>query len=313
MPKLTKTGEEIGSSNGPTIVLHKNRYGGTRQKELVKTKMALRGEDLPADTMNIEAKLRGNCLEPGVADLALALLRRMVPGSTSIEMWEPKDAFRYRQHRIASSIDRILEINGEGGELVLHWLDKEYNLSGTGICEIKTDAYHDGRPKPEWVIQVQHQMVCAELDWGIIACFDQHFKMHFYPVLRDQALIDVMLKAYAEFWHLVDTDGEYPPIEGAEPDKLVDISEMLPKTNHDLQAMCTDYLRAAAEATQWEKTRKQLREGIIFVLDSMQVEHAKMPGFIIKSKTVTKPRRKSVETGETYESVSFSVKETNDE
>ena len=55
MPKLTKTGEEIGSSNGPTIVLHKNRYGGTRQKELEKTKMALRGEDLPADTMNIEA------------------------------------------------------------------------------------------------------------------------------------------------------------------------------------------------------------------------------------------------------------------
>ena len=83
-------------------------------------------------------------------------------------------------------------------------------------------------------------MVCAELDWAIIACFDQHFKMHFYPVLRDQALIDVMLKAYAEFWHLVDTDGDYPPIEGAEPDKLVDISEMLPKTNHDLQAMCAD-------------------------------------------------------------------------
>ena len=112
MPKLTKTGEEIGSSNGPTIVLHKNRYGGTRQKELEKTKMALRGEDLPADTMNIEAKLRGNCMEGGVADLALALLRRMVSGSTSIEMWEPKDAFRYPQHRIASSIDRIIEIKG---------------------------------------------------------------------------------------------------------------------------------------------------------------------------------------------------------
>ena len=252
-------------------------------------------------------------MEGGVADFALALLRRMVPGSTSIEMWEPKDAFRYPQHRIASSIDRIIEIKGEGGELVLHWLDKEFVLSGTGICEIKTDAYHDGRPKPEWVIQVQHQMVCAELDWAIIACFDQHFKMHFYPVLRDQALIDVMLKAYAEFWHLVDTDGDYPPIEGAEPDKLVDISEMLPKTNHDLQSMCADYLRAAAEATSWEKTRKQLREGIIFILDSMQVEHAKMPGFIIKAKTVTKPRRKSVETGETYESVSFSVKETYDE
>ena len=114
MPKLTKTGEEIGSSNGPTIVLHKNRYGGTRQKELEKTKMALRGEDLPADTMNVEAKLRGNCLEAGVADFALALLQRMVSGSTSIEIWEPKDAFRHPQHRIASSIDRIIEIKGGG-------------------------------------------------------------------------------------------------------------------------------------------------------------------------------------------------------
>jgi len=313
MPKLTNDEVEIGSSSGPVIVLHKNQYGDTRQKKLARTKAIIRGSELPPDTINLEAKIRGNCMEGGVADFALALLLRMVPGSTSIEMWEPKEALRHPQHRIASSIDRIIEIKGLGGELALRWLDKEYNLSGTGICEIKTDAYHDGRPKPEWVIQVQHQMICAELDWAIIACFDQHFKMHFYPVLRDQALIDVMLKAYAEFWHLVDTDGDYPPIEGAEPDKLVDISEMLPKTNHDLQAMCTDYLRAAAEATQWEKTRKQLREGIIFVLDSMQVEHAKMPGFVIKSKTVTKPRRKSVETGETYESVSFSVKETNDE
>ena len=76
MPKHTNTKQEIGSSNGPTIVLHKNRYGGTRQKELEKTKMALRGEDLPADTMNIEAAA-GNCIER-VADFALALLRRMV-------------------------------------------------------------------------------------------------------------------------------------------------------------------------------------------------------------------------------------------
>jgi hypothetical protein len=311
MPKLTKTGEEIGSSNAATIVLHKNQYGDTRQKELVRTKRARRGEELTDDGRNWEAKLRGTELEVGVAGWALALLRRQIIGD--VDMWEPKEAFRHLEYRIASSVDRIIEMKGDKAELVLTWLGKEYRMTGTGICEIKTDAYHDGRPKPEWMIQVQHQMICTDLDWGIIACMDQHFKLHFYPVRRDQALIDVMLKAYAGFWHLVDTDGDYPPVETNDNAKLVDITEMLPKTNHDLSAMCADYLRASAEANQWEKTRKQLREGIIFVLDSMDVEHAKMPGFIIKSKTVTKPRRKSIETEETYESVSFSVKEVNDE
>ena len=311
MPKLTKTGEEIGSSDAATVVLHKNPYGDTRQKLLDRTKKARRGEELQDDGRNWEAKIRGTLLEPGVANWTLEVLRRQIIGE--VDLWEPKEAFRHPKHRIASSVDRILEIKGEKGELVLTWLGKEHRMSGTGICEIKTDAYHDGRPKPEWVMQVHHQMICTDLDWGIIACMDQHFRLNLYPVRRDPALEEVMLKAYAEFWELIDTDGDYPPIEEHDNDNLVDITEMLPKANHDLAGMCTDYLRAAAEATQWEKTRKQLREGIIFVLDSMQVEHAKMPGFIIKSKTVTKPRRKSVETGETYESVSFSVKETNDE
>lgn len=212
----------------------------------------------------------------------MEVLRRQIIGE--VDLWEPKEPFRHPKHRIASSVDRILEIKGEKGKLVLTWLGKEHRMSGTGICEIKTGAYHDGRPKPEWVMQVHNQMICTDLDWGIIACMDQHFRLNLYPVRRDPALEEVMLKAYAEFWELIDTDGDYPPIEEHDNDNLVDITEMLPKANHDLAGMCTDYLRAAAEANQWEKTRKQLREGIIFILDSMQVDYAKMPGFIIKAK-----------------------------
>ena len=67
-------------------------------------------------------------------------------------------------------------------------------MSCTGIYEIKTDAYDDGRPKPECFMQVHHQMICTDLDWGIIACIDQHFQLKLYPVHCDPKLEEVMLK-----------------------------------------------------------------------------------------------------------------------
>ena len=42
MPKLTKTGFQIGSSQGLVVVLHKNKYGKTRQKLLSEFKKVIK-------------------------------------------------------------------------------------------------------------------------------------------------------------------------------------------------------------------------------------------------------------------------------
>jgi hypothetical protein len=129
-------------------------------------------------------------------------------------------------------------------------------------------------------------MICSDIKWGIIACMDQSGKLHFYPVPYNDQLVAAMLKAYEEFWHLVRTDGEYPD-EAAKPEaEVIDITELLPKTNADLEQLCADYLKASAEANAWSKT---------------------------KSETVNKPKKRMVETGEFIESLSFSVKEVSGE
>ena len=139
--------------------------------------------------MNIEAKLRGNCMEGGVADFALALLRRMVPRSTPIDMGTQgslplpaSDRQLYRSHN-----------RDHGGGAVLNWLDKEFVSPAPASAGSRPTPTMMAGPDRS-VIQVQHQMICAELDWAVIAYFDQHFKCT-YPVLRDQALIDVMLES----------------------------------------------------------------------------------------------------------------------
>ena len=95
--------------------------------------------------------------------------------------------------------------------------------------------------------------------------------------------------------------------------ELVDITEMLPQTNQDVAQLCSDYLKASAEESAWKKTKAEVKDAIVVALDSLGVERARLPGFEIKSVTVTKPKKEMVETGETYESLSFSVKEVSSE
>ena len=84
MPKLTKTGQEIGSSDAATAVLHKNPYDDTRQKLLNRTKKARRAEELQDDGRNCEAKLRGAVLEPGIGEGVLAVLCRQKIGKVDL-------------------------------------------------------------------------------------------------------------------------------------------------------------------------------------------------------------------------------------
>ena len=225
-------------------------------------------------------------------------------------MWEPTEAYRKEGLGVASSIDRIIELS----EPIT--LDKhdggQSTFMGQGIVEIKTDFYHNDKPKQEWIIQVLHQMFCADLSWAIIACMCQKGKLHLYLVEWDAFMVNIMVDSYAEFWTLVKEDGEYPPIAEDSKPEYKDISKHLEKTNQDLGDLCADYLKwvAAERAARTEKDK--LKEGITMCLDSLDVEYAKILAF--KSKQRHKLRKETqVGTGEFYDSVSFSIKETSNE
>lgn len=308
MPKLTKTGTEIGSSEAGAIVLHKTSFQ-TRQEVLEKHKLARAGVEAIDEVRNQRALRRGTHLEAGVASWANEEIERLSGGDAI--MFEPTEAYRREGLGVASSIDRIIELSES---LTLQKPDGDnVTFHGQGIVEIKTDFYHHDKPKPEWVIQVMHQMFCAEMSWAIIACMNQKGRLHLYPVQWDAKLVNVMVDAYAEFWELVQTDGNYPPIAENNKPEYVDITKVLKESNQDLQQLCADYHKAAGEERQWKKTKDEVKFAITLALDSLNVEYASIPGYQIKAATQTKEKKQSIGTGEFYEALSFTIKETSNE
>lgn len=303
MPKLTKTGYEIGSSEAGAIVLFKTAFQ-SRDEILRKHKLARAGVETVDEIQNKRALRRGTHLEPAVAEWATEDFKAMT--DAHVEMEEPEIAFKREDLGIASSVDRLLTLSAP---LVLTEPDgSEVVLQNKGICEIKTDFYHDDKPKPEWVIQVLHQMLCTHSPWGVIACMCHRGKMHYYPVTYNQHLIDRMIEAYAEFWQLVESDGEYAPITTNEAGP-VDISHYDEGVTTLLKSLCDDYLKASAEARLWAATRDEAKRAIVQAMDGLEVEHGKIENFVIKSEQKLKEKKRMIGTGEFAPSTSFSIKE----
>ena len=89
-------------------------------------------------------------------------------------------------------------------------------LKGKGVLEVKSDFYHTGKCKPDWMIQVHQQMMCADLPWAVVLVMTQQGKLVTYAFKRDMKLCNQILQAAREFWDLLEKDKDYPPAAPAE-------------------------------------------------------------------------------------------------
>ena len=308
MPKLTKTGYEIGSSEAPAIVLGKTVFN-TNQEVLTNHRDAINKVERIENFRNPKALRRGTHLEHGVAEWAKEELE-ILNAHSNITMYEPREVFQNIGEKMGASIDRVIEIS----EVPIQIEDTNGDLvtfMGTGIMEIKTDFYHQGKIKPEWLIQVHHQMICSGLTWGLVACLDQKGGINFYPVDKNDALCTVIVEKISEFWSLIESGGDYPAFSEKDKPELVDIEEKLVNSNHDFEQLCSDYTTASSEARKWSKTKDEVKSAIQDVLDTLRLTHAKFQNFEIISETKLKEKKKMIGTGEMQESYSFSLKEKN--
>ena len=308
MPKLTKTGYELGSSESPAVVLMKTAFQ-TNQDVLMVHRDRLNKVERIDNFRNPRALRRGTHLEQGVADWALEELQ-ILNGHSSITTYEPQNSFQNIPEKMGASIDRIIEVS----EVPIQIEDTNEDMvsfMGTGIMEIKTDFYHQGKLKPEWLIQVHHQMICSGLTWGLVACLDQKGGLNFYPIEKNEALCSVIVEKVQEFWSLIESGADYPEIKEKDDSKFVEIETLLEKTNHDFEQLCSDYTTASSEARKWTKTKDEIKSGIQDILDTLGLTHAKYQNFEIISETKLKEKKKMVGTGEMQESYTFSLKEKN--
>ena len=308
MPKLTITGKELGASETGAIVLDETAFN-TNQEVLEKHRDAINGVERIENFRYPKALRRGNHFEGGVASWTLEELQIANPES-KISMFEPKNSFQRTELKMGASIDRIIEV-AEVPIVVLDTQDEPFAFIGTGIVEIKTDYYHKDRIKPEWLIQIHHQMICAGLDWGMIACADQKGHLNIYPIKRNERLCETIINKVNIFWGLIESGEDYPPIAKPKDKEFVDVKDLLKDSNRDLLQLASDYNKASSEARMWTKTKNEIKEAISDVLDALNVTHAVIDNFEITSEYKKKEKKKQVATGEFAESHSFSIKEKN--
>lgn len=312
MPKLTKTGWELGSSETAPIILGVDDYGNTRDAVLEEHKLARKGvEVIEKKNYNKQALLRGTHLEHGVAAWFLASIQVDIP---KLKMTEPVHAFVDEEHGLGSSIDRILEIPA-GHELVIDEGDEEPTIvSGKGIVEIKTDFYHQDKCKPMWMIQVHQQMITSNLPWAIVVCMNQKGQLKLYPFHRDDLLCQTIKDKAKEFWHLVETDGEYPPLPKEEEPGLRQVTlSKEDRKNFDLDSLCTEYQAKSAEARAAGKERDKIKDTIMMHMDGIDADIISTDTFTVKCITKKAQKKEMIPVpGVFTETTSFNIKEVSD-
>ena len=306
--KKTITGEELGASETPSVVLTVDAYGNTRDETLDKHRKAAAGvEVVKTKAFNKNALVRGTYLEHAIVPWFLEMLKE---DGIECTAEEPTDAFRIKEERLGATLDRILTVP-EGFEVVIN----DLVLRGKGVLEVKTDFYHQDKCKPDWMIQVHQQMMCANLPWAIVLVMTQQGKLKTYAFMKDEKLCEEILFATRQFWQLFDSDGEYPPVEKPSEAGLVEITEEpKPGDNLDLIQVLTDYQKANAEARSWKKVADENKDILIMHMDRIGADIMNVGSFKVKAVTTQKPKRTMVEVpGEFIDSTSFSVKEVSDD
>ena len=306
--KKTITGEELGASEMPAVLLHKDAYGNTRQEKLDEHKKAAAGvEVVEKKFFNKNALLRGTYLEHAIVPWWLETLKEDGINCTAEE---PTKAFRIKEAQLGATLDRILTVP-KGYDLVTNGLE----LKGKGALEVKTDFYHQGKCKPDWMIQVHQQMMCADLPWAVILVMTQQGKLVTYAYKRDDKLCNQILDAAKEFWKLLKEDGDYPvAVEPKEQGLKTVTVDAKAGDNLDLEVVATDLMKAKAEAKSWGKVAKDNQEILELHMDSIGADVMNVGSYQIKSVTTQKPKRTMVDVpGQFIESASFSIKEVSDD
>jgi hypothetical protein len=306
--KKTITGKELGASEMPAVLLHKDAYGNTRQEKLDEHKRAVAGvEVIDKKVLNKNALLRGTFLEHAIVPWWLETLKE---DGMECQATEPEKAFRLEEEKLGATLDRILKVPAKC-ELVIN----DQVLKGKGVLEVKTDFYHTGKCKPDWMIQVHQQMMCADLPWAVVLVMTQQGKLVTYAFKRDMKLCNQILQAAREFWDLLEKDRDYPPAAPAEEEKLKVVTvEGKQGDNLDLEVVATDCMKAKAESRHWSKIAKDNQEILELHMDSIGADVMNVGSYQIKSVTTQKPKRTMVDVpGQFIDSTSFSIKEVTNE
>jgi hypothetical protein len=271
--KYSKDGFELGASKIPIIVLGQNDFGSTRE-DIRKNFVEIRNNP---DVIQLEskqnqnAKDRGNYLEDGIAHWVSDQLDNLCEESCSVSFHKPTDAFRLPKYKMAASLDGVLEVHCGSIQYEDPQTELTFNLSGKGVCEIKTQGYND-HVTYDHILQLQAQMLVSGFKWGVIGHLGPRLKMKMYVFLSLADIQKKIIERVEDFWRRVEKDTPYPIIAESEQKVFSDWSN----DDKGLTKLCNDYDLAKDEIEKWTATKNEVGNAIKSILKQENARYVKI-------------------------------------
>jgi predicted phage-related endonuclease len=158
--------------------------------------------------------------------------------------------------------------------------DLAQGMTGTGVLEIKNvdflvfrEKWTNDEPPAHILLQHQHQLACAGLDWGVICALVGGNELHVYRYRANPALIAGIRQRVAAFWADVHA-GRQPDIDGSEaaadvlramyPEVIDDAIDM--SASNEWPEAVADFLAAAKAKKSAEEAYAEAKNRVALLL-----------------------------------------------
>lgn len=254
----------------------------------------------------------------------VAALFDLSPWTTRFELWHLKkgnisDNFsgnvrtRYGQKLEAAIAECVEEETGWGiAETVGYYTHDSIKGMGCtpdriiisqngmpGCLEIKnvdrlqfSKDWTDDEPPLHIILQLQHQLACTKMTWGVVAALVGGNDLKLYTFDRHEKTIAKLEAAVTEFWISIEKNQEPAPFSANDFDTVkrlfneVKEEEIDLSGDNELPVLCAELSSLSGQSGSVEKRQKELKARILHKLGNASM--ARCNGFLIKAPEIVK-------------------------
>ncbi|MGP5563761.1 YqaJ viral recombinase family nuclease [Vreelandella alkaliphila] len=230
--------------------------------EIAERKLGLAADDADANYRRKMKMAMGHVMEPVTAS-RFAEFTGLNVQNFNYMLAHPKHPFM-----MANLDRRIVGVS----EAQYAWMEMLFGktVKGPGVAELKNVEFSQGWGKPDSVystgglctsgevpedyfIQVQQQLAVSGYEWGFLVVTIAGWETRWYPILRDEELIDDLIALESDLWDGI-CRGEMPEIDVEHPKAIELLQRLYPGTDGRVVQM--------AQLEHWKKVEEDAKAEI---------------------------------------------------
>ena len=282
--KRTDPAVEVGASASPTLLGHGYGTPNDLLKGAVDARNGHATASKPSDVMKF-----GVYCEDGVrkwAEDALDVTIETQPSNCEADgvMRNPEVP------GLGASLDGLLHPNNNG-LTIRDWYGEIWTIDEDMVWECKTTAEGDTALPMSTLIQVQAQLLCANLEYALVTRLPrQKPELQHFVITRHAPTLEAIVEAVRDFWQRVEKLEWYPPQTPKEVEYQWPVGthrEVVPISDDTFDVLLQQYYAAKQEVKALEKTMEGLELQLKQTMQDYE-QCTSLNGYTCKWTTVTR-------------------------